>query len=34
MRPWTTMNRALMLLATVALVAVVVIGLTHAGGGS
>src|SRR5688572_7580139 len=34
MRPWTTMNRALMLLAAVALVAVVVIGLTQAGGGS
>ncbi len=34
MRPWTAMNRALMLLATVALVTLVVIGLTQAGGGS
>ena len=34
MRPWTAMNRALMLLAAVALVAVLVIGLTQAGGGS
>jgi cytochrome c biogenesis protein CcmG/thiol:disulfide interchange protein DsbE len=31
-RPWTAMNRALMLLAAVAVVAVVVIGLTQAGG--
>ena len=32
MRPWTAMNRALLLLAAVALVAVLVIGLTQAGG--
>ncbi len=32
MRPWMAMKRALMLLAAVALVAVVVIGLTQAGG--
>jgi cytochrome c biogenesis protein CcmG, thiol:disulfide interchange protein DsbE len=31
-RPWTAMNRALMLLAAVAVVAVVVVGLTQAGG--
>src|SRR5215210_4723061 len=33
LRPWAGMNRAVMLLAALALVAVVVIGRTQAGGG-